>query len=90
MNRGVSRAALVASFTVFLTYPAIAGGPPNPTPSDSAGNTAGGSGTLFNNTGSANTAFGLDALTSNSGYLNTATGADALARNTTGARATPL
>jgi len=61
-------------------------GPPNPTPSDNMGNTAGGGGALFiNTTGKANTAFGNAALTSNTtGLNNTATGFGALNNNTLG------
>jgi hypothetical protein len=42
-----------------------AGGPPNPTMSDGAGNTAGGTDALFNVTGFDNTGFGEDALNQN-------------------------
>jgi hypothetical protein len=64
-------------------------GPPNPTPSDFQGNTAGGTNALSQNTpGSTNTAFGVNALFSNIGdvdqiygYDNTAIGAYALYSN---------
>ena len=61
-------------------------GPPNSTPSDGLGNTAGGSSTLSNNTtGGYNTAFGDSALLSNTGgNYNAIIGAFALYRNTTG------
>ena len=63
--------------------------PPDPTASDSFGNTAGGTDSLLNNTpdpnGTNNTAFGFEALLSNTtGDWNTATGSTALAFNTTG------
>jgi trimeric autotransporter adhesin len=62
-----------------------AGGPPNPTPSDSMGNTAGGTNSLFNNTSVNNTAFGESALASNNtGGYNTSLGAFALSFNTMG------
>ena len=62
------------------------GGPPNPTPSDAQGNTAGGTGALgVNTTGANNTASGSYTLYSNTtGDYNTASGNDALASNTTG------
>ena len=62
------------------------GEPPNPTPSDNLGNTAGGSHALSDNTtGYDNTAFGIGALLNNmDGSVNTASGAYALLRNTTG------
>ena len=57
-------------------------GPPNPTASDNAGNTAGGSSALINNMGSRNSAFGADALNSNTtGDGNSAFGTAALANN---------
>jgi hypothetical protein len=65
-------------------------GPPNPTPSDRLGNTAGGSDALSNNiTGGYNTAFGDRALLNNTGgNYNTISGAFALYRNTTGSENT--
>src|SRR6516225_5603629 len=65
-------------------------GPPNPTPSDNMGNTAGGGGALFiNTTGKANTAFGNAALGINAkGSDNTAIGRNAGLSNTTGSRNT--
>ena len=61
-------------------------GPPNPTPTDNLGNTAGGTGALVNNTtGTHNTAFGNRALHFNAtGGDNTASGVSALLSNTTG------
>jgi len=65
-------------------------GPPNPTPSDVVGNTAGGTGALVNNTnGTDNTAFGHAALdVSTTGNGNTADGSGALNANTTGSNNT--
>ena len=62
------------------------GGPPNPTASDSLGNTAGGTDALSSNAfGQGNTAFGADALQNNIfGSPNTAVGAYALQSNTVG------
>jgi trimeric autotransporter adhesin len=61
-------------------------GPPNPTPSDALGNTAGGTAALSHNTsGQYNTGFGQGALFSNTaGAGNTAIGLNALILNTTG------
>ena len=57
-------------------------GPPDPTPSDALGNTAGGTYALYNNTGYYNTAFGLGALFSNTYAVgNTASGFYALFSN---------
>src|SRR5262245_40627315 len=57
----------------------------NPTASDGAGNTAGGSGTLPIGKGFNNTGFGFAALQDNTtGLNNTATGSFALFINTTG------
>jgi len=55
-------------------------GPPNPTPSDTLGNTAGGAFALLNNTtGLYNTAFGQGTLCGNTaGNYNTAIGLNAL------------
>jgi len=75
--------AIVLLFNGSLAW----GGPPNPTASDSNGNTAGGSGALqsVGPGGTYNTAFGLQALTNtSSGDYNTATGVLALFSNTTG------
>jgi trimeric autotransporter adhesin len=60
--------------------------PPNPTPSDASGNTAGGIDALLDvTTGYWNTAFGQGALYSdNVGYQNTAIGLNALVSNTGG------
>jgi hypothetical protein len=86
MTRYVSLATALA--IVFLFNGSLAwGGPPNPTPSDSSGNTAGGSGALqsVGPGGTYNTAFGLQALTkTSSGDYNTAMGVLALVSNTTG------
>jgi Chaperone of endosialidase len=63
------------------------GGPPNPTPSDGNGNTAGGNGALQSVTpqGAYNTGFGFQALfNTTSGDYNTASGVGALWSNTTG------
>jgi len=63
-------------------------GPPNPTPSDQWGNTAGGDFALHNNTDgviTVNTAFGASALSFNTtGGLNSAFGGYALLHNITG------
>jgi hypothetical protein len=65
-------------------------GPPNPTPSDSNANTAGGTEALLNtgtgpSSGNSNTAFGFKALRGNTtGLANTASGTNALLSNTTG------
>ncbi|MBK8817060.1 MAG: tail fiber domain-containing protein [Methylococcaceae bacterium] len=63
--------------------------PPNPTLSDSFGNTAGGTGALLNTTGDpmirGNTGFGEGALSNNvAGYNNTAVGSGALTTNKNG------
>jgi hypothetical protein len=62
------------------------GGPPNPTPSDSQRNTAGGEEALFHNMGGLfNTAFGYNALWKNeTGNRNTATGSHTLLNNRRG------
>jgi trimeric autotransporter adhesin len=81
-----SRTAGVAClFLLFGSAPGW-GAPPDPTPSDSLGNTAGGSRALSDNTtGEQNTAFGYNALLNNiSGTGNTAIGLWALIYNTTG------
>ena len=62
-----------------------AGPPPNPTQSDSQGNTAGGTGVLLHNAKPNNTGFGLNALITNTeGASNTALGAYSLSLNTAG------
>ena len=73
------------------TAPGFAGGPPNVVVSDSLGNTAGGSGALFNTNENpllgfgGNTAFGQQALQSNTtGPDNAAFGNGALLNNTVG------
>jgi hypothetical protein len=80
----VIKGSIVAFFVLALTV-SVWAGPPNPTASDSAGNTAGGSGALSNDTtGFSNTAFGSRALLLNTtGAANTATGASALQNCTT-------
>src|SRR5215472_2819955 len=83
----VLAARLAIMLTLFAVMPSVvaAGPPPNPTSSDGALNTAGGTGVLLNNSGVVNTGFGAFALTDNtSGSANTATGDQALAHNTTG------
>src|SRR5690348_3502632 len=82
--------SIVAGLGVALAVAAVwAGGPPNPTMSDAAGNTAGGSSALFNlNGGQGNTAFGdralQGALSGFSGFFNTAVGEAALTSDDTG------
>ncbi len=77
---------VVASLMLILgTTPSWGAGPPNNDVSDVTGNTAGGTGALFNNAGGNNTAFGFGALQLNTtSSNNTATGSGALGRNTTG------
>src|SRR5262249_29642190 len=75
-------ACLVLSIVGLVCWLAVSqswGGPPNPTPSDANGNTAGGTNALVHTTtGSANTAFGFQALTTlTMGVHNTAVGNDA-------------
>ncbi|HEY6941730.1 tail fiber domain-containing protein [Dokdonella sp.] len=75
------------AFALMVGVPAHAQQPPNPTPSDSSSNTAGGTDALLNLVlpASNNTAFGYDALYSNvSGQFNTAFGVTALRNSTTG------
>lgn len=55
---------------------------------DSGGNTGGGTGALYSNTGFFNTAYGFEALKYNSGSENTAIGQGALNLNVTGNRNT--
>jgi hypothetical protein len=72
-------------FCLVVAAPLVNAGPPNPTPSDAQGNTAGGTGALLNTEGFDSTAFGKSALESNTGgNSNTASGASALRDNTTG------
>ena len=61
IRRYFMRTLFSVLFCLFVAAPLVnAAGPPNPTPSDDAGNTAGGTGALINNTeGLANTAFGF-------------------------------
>ena len=91
MNRNARIAFLFSTaFLTFSAYPAWAGPPPNPTPSDACGDTAGGTNALSKNNIAcdpkyANTAFGFNALTSNTtGAYNAAFGGGALLNNTTG------
>ncbi len=81
-----SHLAIVAAGLSLALHGAVwAGGPPNPTKSDSGLNTAGGTGVLVKNGGKSNTGFGAFALTANStGSDNTAVGTDALSANTEG------
>jgi hypothetical protein len=80
----------VISLSLLLWVGPSWGGPPNPTPSDAQGNTAGGAYALENvMTGSSNTAFGFQALQHDTtGQLNTAVGNGALVSNTEGSQNT--
>jgi hypothetical protein len=89
----VDRATLAVLRLVCVFWVSVSwgGGPPNPTPSDSLGNTASGTNALVNNingtsntSGTANTAQGANALANNNGTGNTATGSNALQFNTSG------
>jgi hypothetical protein len=62
-----SRTLGIAGLVLLLGSGASWAGPPNPTASDAAGQTAGGSYALYNGGGEANTAFGEDALFSTKG-----------------------
>ena len=86
MNRNARNAVLLSAVCLtFNVSPSWCGGPPNPTPSDGNGNTAGGTSALLKTTGPNNTAFGDYALTNNTtGSDNTASGYRALFSNTTG------
>jgi trimeric autotransporter adhesin len=81
-----SRTLGVVSLVLLLGSRPSWAGPPDPTPSDALGNTAGGTGAVFSTTtGAQNTGFGFDALgTNTTGDNNTASGAYALPTNTTG------
>jgi hypothetical protein len=86
MNR-VHRLVVGIAGVILLLWVGLSwGGPPNPTPSDPQGNTAGGfEALLHNTTGYFNTAFGARALWNNThGVRNTASGANTLSSNTTG------
>src|SRR6516164_11068139 len=74
----------IAGLLLLLGSGLVWAGPPNPTPSDNLGNTAGGAFALYHNTtGFYNTAFGQGALYSNTaGNYNTAIGLNALIDNT--------
>ena len=75
----------IASLLLLLGSGLSWAGPPNPTPSDGNGNTAGGANALVSTTCCYNTGFGEDALSMNtSGEGNTASGFRALLNNTTG------
>lgn len=84
---------VLALTLTLLTFSPAHAGPPNPTASDAAGNTAGGTGALVVTTRDtqANTGFGWRALSKNTnidtatGDANTAAGYVALSNNTTGA-----
>src|SRR6516162_1439481 len=86
MNRVWGKAFGITSLILMLGGAPSWGAPPNNDTSDAAGNTAGGTGALQNNTaGFDNTAHGFNALFSNTaGGFNTAHGVDALFSNTTG------
>src|SRR5262245_55457125 len=87
MSRVVNSTVVVASLVFTLGGAVSRGGPPpNPTPSDIDGNTAGGSLALVHNSsGEDNTAFGKATLNQNtSGSKNTALGTFALMNNLTG------
>jgi len=86
MNRVWGKAFGIAGLILMLGGAPSWGAPPNNDTSDAAGNTAGGTGALQNNTaGFDNTAHGFNALFSNTaGGFNTAHGVDALFSNTTG------
>jgi len=76
---------VIAGLVLVLGVTPSWGVPPNPTPSDSDGNTAGGTNALANVTsGLSNTAFGASALRFSNGSANTAAGNSALSSNTTG------
>src|SRR6516162_1575882 len=75
----------IASLLLLLGSGLSWAGPPNPTPSDGNGNTAGGANALVSTTCCYNTGFGEDALSMNTtGEGNTASGFRALLNNTTG------
>src|SRR6185295_3668261 len=84
MNR--ITALVVAGLILMVGVTPSWGGPPNPTASDAADNTAGGTNALRDVTGGfSNTAFGFAALLLNTtGSQNIATGSHALLGNTTG------
>jgi hypothetical protein len=86
MNRSWSNAFVIAGLILMLGGAPSWGAPPNNDVSDAAGNTAGGTGALQNNsTGGINTASGFEALFNNTtGFGNTADGAFVLFSNTTG------
>ena len=86
LELGKGSTVAIAGLVLLLGSGLAWAGPPNPTPSDALGNTAGGTDALSaNTTGAANTAFGDDALLNNTiGESNTATGDGALLSNTIG------
>ena len=86
MNRVWGKAFVIAGFILMLGGAPSWGGPPNNDVSDAAGNTAGGTGALQNNSlGDYNTADGASALQNNSlGDYNTAASALALYNTTLG------
>jgi hypothetical protein len=83
---GKGSTVAIAGLVLLLGSGLAWAGPPNPTPSDDRGNTAGGTDALSaNTTGADNTAFGDAALLNNTaGNFNTASGVHALHGNTTG------
>jgi len=87
---GTRKTAAAALFILTGASAAMAGQPPDPTASDSYGNTAAGTSVLVNvqtgpTTGSANTAIGFNALLTNTtGNGNTASGYETLLFNSTG------
>jgi polyhydroxyalkanoate synthesis regulator phasin len=92
MNHKTTILYLIAILLPALSCPSLAAPPPNPTPSDVSGNTAGGSNTLLNNisgggpgSGQANTGFGSNVLRMNTiGNGNTGVGISALFNNVSG------
>jgi hypothetical protein len=93
MNCRIHQTVMVLSLALLVVHPATtSAGPPNPTLSDAANNTAGGTDALLNttaNSASSNTAFGALALRANmTGSFNTATSEQALIANTTGSNNT--
>ena len=87
-------ALAIAALCMFLLHGTPTwGGPPNPTPSDGNGNTAGGTGAAQSVTaqGAYNTGFGYQALfNTTSGDFNTANGVGALWSNTIGVSNTAI
>ncbi len=91
MNSRYSLYVVVTGIVLTLRVGPSWGGPPNPTPSDGNGNTAGGTNALVNTTGILNTASGFAALLLNTtGNDNTASGLLALASNIVGGQNTAI